>query len=93
MPKVEVDYIFDLEDDQLQALMLFSKRVAKAMDKVFPEANRIGVSVIGLEVPHTHVHLMPINSIGDMTFTNQRANFSQEEMQSIAKQIAEQVNL
>lgn len=93
VPKVEVDYIFDLEDDQLQALMLFSKRVAKAMDKVFPEANRIGVSVIGLEVPHTHVHLMPINSIGDMTFTNQRANFSQEEMQSIAKQIAEQVNL
>ena len=93
VPKVEVDYIFDLEDDQLQALMLFSKRVAKAMDKVFPEANRIGVSVIGLEVPHTHVHLMPINSIGDMNLTNQRANFSQEEMQSIAKQIAEQVNL
>ena len=91
VPKKEVDYIFDHDDETLQNLIVFAKRVAKAMDKVF-HANRIGLSVIGLEVPHTHIHLIPINSIGDMTFTNERPEFSEEEMAEIAEAIARQFN-
>ena len=91
VPKVEIDYIFDHEDELLEKLIVFSKQVAKAMDKVF-DANRIGLSVIGLEVPHTHVHLIPINSIADMTFTNARPNFTNEEMEDIANQIADKLS-
>lgn len=91
VPKVEIDYIFDHEDELLEKLIVFSKQVAKAMDKVF-DANRIGLSVIGLEVPHTHVHLIPINSIADMTFTNARPNFTKEEMEDIANQIADKLS-
>ena len=92
VPKVEIDYIFDHEDELLEKLIVFSKQVAKAMDKVF-DANRIGLSVIGLEVPHTHVHLIPINSIADMTFTNARPNFTNEEMEDIANQIADKLSM
>ena len=69
IPKTEIDYIFDLDDDLLADIMVFAKRVAKAIKAVVP-CNRIGVSVIGLEVPHAHVHLIPINAIGDMNFAN-----------------------
>ena len=86
VPKRENDYIFDLEDSELSALMLFAKAIAKAMDKVFG-CNRIGVSVIGLEVPHTHIHLVPINNIGDLNFSKEKLQLTKEEMQNIALKI------
>ena len=86
IPKKEVDYIFDIEDDQLAGLMAFAKRVAKAIEAVVP-CERIGVSVIGLEVPHAHVHLIPINDIGDMNFSNPKLSPSQEELAELAEAI------
>ncbi len=86
IPKREVDYLFDLEDEELAGLMTFAKRVARAIETEIP-CERIGVSVIGLEVPHTHVHLIPINSIGDMTFTRQKLSPSQEELAETAAAI------
>ena len=86
VPKVEIDYIFDLDDDTLSALMLFSKKVAHAIKKVV-DCERIGVAVIGLEVPHCHVHLAPINSVHDMDFRHSK-NLSKEEMQATAEAIA-----
>ena len=91
VPKREDDYIFDRSDDELAALMAFAKRVAKAVQKVVP-CRRIGVSVIGLEVPHTHVHLIPIHSVSDMTFTNERLKLSQEEFTELAKSIKAQLS-
>lgn len=88
IPKEEIDYIFDIEDDQLAALMAFAKRVARAIEAVVP-CERIGVSVIGLEVPHAHVHLIPINSIGDMNFSNPKLAPSQEELATLAAAIRE----
>ena len=88
IPKIEVDYIFDLDDESYKGLMLFSKNVAKKIKAVIP-CNRIGVTVIGLEVPHAHVHLIPITEERDMSFTNPKMNFSSEEMTAIAKSIRE----
>lgn len=90
VPKSEVDYIFDLDDATLSGLILFSKRVAKAIEKVIP-CERIGVAVIGLEVPHCHVHLSPINSVRDLDFSNVK-EVPAEEMQEIAKAISAQFN-
>ncbi len=92
VPKKEVDYIFDIEDDILKDMTVFSKNVAKAIKKVVP-CNRIGVSVIGLEVPHAHVHLIPINSLSDMDFSAPRVEMSPEEMESLAAKIASEVVL
>ncbi len=86
IPKREVDYLFDLGDEELAGLMTFAKRVARAIEAEIP-CERIGVSVIGLEVPHTHVHLIPINSIGDMTFTRQKMSPSQKELAETAAAI------
>ena len=86
IPKAEVDYIFDLEDDVLAGLNLFAKRVAKAIEKSV-ECKRIGVAVIGLEVPHTHVHLVPLNAIGDLDFSNPKLSPSQEELAEVAEKI------
>jgi histidine triad (HIT) family protein len=86
IPKEEVDYIFDLNDELLGGLMVFSKKVAKAIEKSFP-CERIGVTVIGLEVPHTHVHLIPMNKMSDMNFQNPKLNISSEELADIAIQI------
>ncbi|MGQ1908797.1 HIT family protein [Marinifilum sp. RC60d5] len=86
VPKQEVDYIFNLEDDILSGLHLFAKKVAKAVEKSV-ECKRIGVAVIGLEVPHTHIHLVPINNIGDLSFDNPKLSLSQEEMAEIAESI------
>lgn len=88
IPKKEIDYIFDIEDDLLGEFMSFAKSVAKKMDKVF-DCKRIGVTVVGLEVPHAHIHLMPINGIADMDFNKKKLNFSSEEMEKIAKSIRE----
>ena len=71
IPKKEVDYIFDLEDDLLSGLMLFAKKIAPAIAQACP-CRRVGVSVIGLEVPHAHVHLIPLNSMNDINFTREK---------------------
>ncbi|MDG1148595.1 MAG: HIT family protein [Crocinitomicaceae bacterium] len=88
IPKVEVDYLFSLEDDLLGEMMVFAKQVAKKIERVFP-CNRIGVTVIGLEVPHAHIHLIPINALDDMNFAKEKLNLSAEELASIASKIAE----
>lgn len=88
IPKKEIDYIFDMEDEHLAGLMAFSKRVARAIEAVVP-CKRIGVSVIGLEVPHTHVHLIPINDIGDINFSKEKLSPSQEELAALAAAIRE----
>lgn len=87
IPKKEVDYIFDLSDDDYASLQLFAKRVAEAMKRAMP-CSRIGVTVMGMEVPHTHIHLIPINAETDMNFFGDKANVSAEEMTRIAQAIA-----
>ena len=87
VPKIEVDYIFDIEDDTLAAMMLFAKKVAKAIDKTVT-CNRVGIAVIGLEVPHAHIHLVPISNMGDLNFANAKLTLSKEEFIEIAQQIA-----
>lgn len=79
VPKKEVDYIFDMDSNELAELMVFAQKVAKAMKKVVP-CNRIGVSVIGLEVPHTHIHLVPINTIGDINFSKEKLAPAKDQM-------------
>lgn len=79
IPKNEVDNIFDLENDELAELHIFSKTVAKAMELSF-DCKKIGVSVIGLEVPHAHIHLIPMNSVSDMNFAKEKLSFSKDEM-------------
>ncbi|MFK7953812.1 MAG: HIT family protein [Ekhidna sp.] len=86
IPKKEVDYIYDLDDHTLSGLHLFAKRVAKAIKIVIP-CERIGVTVIGLEVPHAHVHLVPINSMADMNFDNMKLSPSNEELSNTAAKI------
>ena len=88
IPKQEVDYIFELEDDLLSGLNLFAKKVAIKMKRVLP-CERIGVTVIGLEVPHAHIHLIPINSIADMDFSKPKKKFDSLELENIAKSISE----
>lgn len=88
IPKKEVDYIFDLEDDTLSGLMVFSKKVGKAIEAVV-SCERIGIAVVGLEVPHAHVHLIPINGISDLSFEKKRLKFSHPELAEIAAAIRE----
>ncbi len=85
IPKKEIDKIFDLEDAAFSKLMLFSKRVAEAIEKTVP-CKRVGMAVIGLEVPHAHVHLIPINEMDEMRFQN-KVRLSPEEFASLAKSI------
>ena len=86
VPKKEVDYIFDLDDDTLVELNLFAKKVAMAVKKAVP-CVRIGIAVIGLEVPHTHVHLVPLNTMDDINFSRPKLNPSQEELSEVAERI------
>lgn len=86
VPKLEVDRYFDLDENTLAGMSVFSKRVAKAIKLAFP-CDRIGMTVIGLEVPHAHIHLIPINSLRDMDFSQAKLVLTAEEMQSIAKLI------
>lgn len=88
IPKVEVDYLFDIEDELLGEMMIFSKLVAKKIKTSFP-CIRVGVTVIGLEVPHAHIHLIPINVLDDMNFSNEKLSLSSEDLDSIAFKIAE----
>ena len=86
IPKIEIDYIFDLPDDLLSRMMLFAKKVAKAQQAVIP-CNRIGVAVMGLEVPHAHIHLIPISKESDMHFAKEKLKLTSEEFNSIASEI------
>lgn len=86
VPKVETDYFFDLSEEEISSIMLFSKKVATAMRSTLP-CLRIGMSVIGLEVPHAHIHLVPLNSMGDINFSNSKLNLSAEEMEAVAASI------
>ena len=86
VPKREVDYIFELEEDELAGLMTFSRKVARALKQAI-KCRRIGISVIGLEVPHAHVHLVPINSADDLNFTRPKLNPTPEELKEIADRI------
>lgn len=86
IPKKQDDYLFDLDEIEYLGLWGFSKKVAKAMDKVLT-CERIGVSVIGFEVPHAHIHLVPINDISDLDFSN-RKEFTKEEMIDVASRIS-----
>ena len=86
IPRREVDYIFDLDDDEFAALQLFSKRVAEAMKEALP-CKRIGVAVLGMEVPHAHIHLVPLNSEKDMDFRAAKLTLEAEEMEQIASEI------
>ena len=90
IPKnTENDYIFDLDDETYNGLVAFAKRVAKAIKKAIP-CKRVGVAVLGMEVPHTHIHLVPLESEGDMLFNKEKLKLSDEKMQEIAKSIADQ---
>lgn len=91
VPKTEVDYIFDLDDKTLSDLNVFAKHVALAIESVI-KCERIGLTVIGLEVPHAHIHLIPINGISDMNFSNPKVMVSKEKMNAIAQNIAEAFN-
>ena len=86
IPKVEVDYIFDLDDELLSEMIVFSKNVARKIKNSI-ECKRVGVTVIGLEVPHAHIHLIPINSIVDMNFGSSKLNLSSVELNDIAELI------
>lgn len=87
IPKAEGDYLFAMDDNAYTGLLLFAKKVAAALEKAVP-CRRIGVAVMGLEVPHTHIHLIPINSESDMSISNPRLKLSPEKMQAIADAIA-----
>ncbi|UTW65009.1 HIT family protein [bacterium SCSIO 12643] len=86
VPKLEEDYIFDLDDDILRDMMIFCKKVSEAIKTAYP-CDRVGVSVIGLEVPHAHVHLIPINEMNDMNFAQPKLKLSPEEFEEIAERI------
>ncbi|HEY8936074.1 MAG TPA: HIT family protein [Cyclobacteriaceae bacterium] len=86
VPKKEVDYIFDLEDKDLAGLNIFAKKVAHAVKKAI-DCKRIGIAVIGLEVPHTHIHLVPMNSVGDINFTQPKLHPAQNELAEVAERI------
>lgn len=86
VPKQEVDYIFDLDDDMLSDMIVFAKKIAKAIEKAVT-CKRVGMMVIGLEVPHAHIHLIPIQKESDMSLANPRLKLSEEEFREIAEAI------
>ena len=86
IPKKEIDYLFDISSDEYGELWKFAQQVAKAMDKVI-DCKRIGVAVIGLEVPHAHIHLVPLNNVSDINFERPKLSFSEEEMNEFAQNI------
>lgn len=92
VPKVEIDYLFDLDDDMLGDMMKFAKKVALAIDSTM-DCKRVGIAVLGLEVPHAHIHLCPINDLYDIEFSKPKLKLSEEEFKHIAERISEAVNL
>jgi histidine triad (HIT) family protein len=91
IPKKEIDYIFDLDDELLAGMQIFSKHVALAIEKVVP-CKRIGIAVLGLEIPHAHIHLIPINSIEDINFGRPKLKLSEKELAAIAEKIRNQLH-
>lgn len=91
IPKREVDYIFDIEDQEYMELQLFAKRVAEAIKEAIP-CQRVGVAVLGMEVPHAHIHLVPLQTEADMDFRKSKLQLSTEEFQEIAKRISDAFN-
>ncbi len=87
IPKKEIDYLFDIVSDEYLELWKFVQKVAKAMDKVI-DCKRIGVAVIGLEVHHAHIHLVPLNNVSDINFERPKLSFSSEEMEAVAQKIS-----
>ena len=92
VPKKETDYIFDLDDKQLSGLILFSKRISMAIKSAIP-CKRIGVAILGHEVPHAHIHLVPMDNMEDVNFKNPKLKFSPEEFKAIAAKISSKVIL
>ena len=92
VPKKETDYIFDLDDDTIAGMMVFSKKIATALKAAIP-CVRIGVAILGLEVPHAHIHLVPMNSMEDVNFRNPKLKFTPEEFKVIAQKISAKVSL
>jgi histidine triad (HIT) family protein len=92
VPKLETDYIFDLDDAQLAGMILFSKKVAAAIRRAVP-CNRIGVAILGLEVPHAHIHLVPMDTMEDINFRNPKLKFSPAKFMEIAASISKLVRL
>ncbi|MBF0577671.1 HIT family protein [Dysgonomonas sp. GY617] len=90
IPKHETDYLFDLDDQILSEMIVYSKKIAKAIQKAVP-CKRIGLMVIGMEVPHAHVHLIPINAEKDMNLSNPRLKLSEDEFQQITKDITSEL--
>jgi histidine triad (HIT) family protein len=90
VPKKEIDFIFDLDDETLSGLNVFAKKVAQAIRKSIP-CKRVGVAVIGLEVPHTHIHLVPMTSMGDLNFTRTKLNPSKEELNEAYEKIKKEI--
>ena len=86
IPKIEVDYLFDLEDDLLAEMILFSKKIAKQIKTAFP-CKKVGLTVIGLEVPHAHIHLIPINTMSDINFTSPKLVLNNEDFDDIVSRI------
>lgn len=91
IPKVEVDKIFDVDDAYLAQWLLFAKPIAKAIEKAFP-CNRVGLTVIGLEVPHAHMHLMPISHVDDMNFSKPKLKLTEEELKETQQMILKELN-
>lgn len=89
IPKKEIDYIFDIEDNLFSELHIFSKKVAQTIEKAIP-CKRIGVAIVGLEVPHAHIHLVPLNKISDLDFSKPKLNPSPEELKEVQEQIRHQ---
>ena len=92
IPKKEINYIFDVEDELHAGLWNFAKKIAKGIEKVIP-CQRIGITVIGLEVPHAHIHLIPLKTMYDMDFRRPKLNFTPEEFRSIAEKISAAVEM
>jgi histidine triad (HIT) family protein len=92
VPKLETDYIFDLDDNQLKGFIIFSKKIAVAIKNIIP-CNRIGVAILGLEIPHAHIHLVPMDTMEDINFRNPKLKFSQEEFKEVAAKISRKVIL
>jgi histidine triad (HIT) family protein len=90
VPKLETDYIFDLDDDMIAGMIVFSKNIAMAIKDAIP-CKRIGVAILGLEIPHAHIHLVPMDSMEDLNFKNPKLKLTPEEFKEIAKNISTKV--
>ncbi len=92
IPKNEIDYIFDMSDEDLAGMMVFAKKVAKAIEEVVP-CKKMGITVLGLEVAHAHIHLVPINSVYDIDFKKPKLAFTNEEFEALTEAISSKTNL